>query len=79
MFMTVITAQISKQIANNYRYSRWELTIWNPLLKLSGSNGTVKAIFDGEAQVELYTMTGQLVRSAKVTNEFTQLVNSGAY
>jgi len=48
-------------------------------LKLSGSNGTVKAIFDGEAQVELYTMTGQLVRSAKVTNEFTQLVNSGAY
>jgi len=48
-------------------------------LKLSGSNGTIKAIFDGEAQVELFTMTGQLIRSANVTNEFTQLVNSGAY
>lgn len=51
----------------------------NSSLKLSGSNHNVKATFNGEAQVELFTLSGQLIRNAKVANEFSQAVSAGAY
>ena len=51
----------------------------NSSLKLSGSNRNVKATFNGEAQVELFTLSGQLIRNAKVANEFSQAVSAGAY
>ena len=46
---------------------------------VSGANRTVKATFNGEAQVELFTLSGQLIRNATVANEFSQPVSTGAY
>ena len=34
---------------------------------------------NGTAQVELYSVTGQLIRSATVENQFIQSVKNGAY
>ena len=51
----------------------------NSSLKLSGSNRNVKATFNGEAQVELFTLSGQLIRNAKAANEFSQSVSAGTY
>ena len=51
----------------------------NVSINISGANRTVKATFNGEAQVELFTLSGQLIRNAKVANEFSQAVSAGAY
>jgi hypothetical protein len=48
-------------------------------LKISTQSGKIAARFDGTAKVELYSVTGQLIRSASFANEFTQSVKSGAY
>ena len=48
-------------------------------LKLSGSNGMITARFDGDAKVELYSATGQLIRSANANGEFSENVKSGLY
>jgi hypothetical protein len=48
-------------------------------LQLSGANGKVTARFDGSAQVELFNVSGQLMRSSYVSNEFSQNVQQGAY
>jgi len=48
-------------------------------LQLSGANGKVTARFDGSAKVELFNVSGQLMHTATVSNEFTQQVPSGAY
>ncbi|MDD3322547.1 MAG: hypothetical protein PHS59_14000 [Paludibacter sp.] len=48
-------------------------------LKLSVMPGLINAQFKGKAQVELYTMTGLLIRSTVVENQFTQIIKSGAY
>lgn len=48
-------------------------------LRITGNSGSIEAKFNGLAQVELYTVTGQLIRSVNVENEFTQSVKNGAY
>ncbi|MBP1663301.1 MAG: hypothetical protein H6Q19_441 [Bacteroidetes bacterium] len=50
-----------------------------PSIKISGVNRTIKALFDGEAQIDLFTMSGQLLRSTKASGEFVQPVDTGAY
>jgi len=46
---------------------------------ISTQPGQINVQFDGLAQVELFTITGQLIRSVSAMNEFTQLVKNGAY
>lgn len=48
-------------------------------LKISGTNGKISARFEGEAKVQLYSATGQLIRSTNVLNEFSENVKSGVY
>ncbi|MEI8087254.1 MAG: T9SS type A sorting domain-containing protein [Paludibacter sp.] len=51
----------------------------NSDLKISSKSGLIEASFEGTKQVELYSVTGQLIRSATVENQFTQAVKNGAY
>lgn len=51
----------------------------NVSINISGANRTVKATFNDEAQVELFTLSGQLIRNAKAANEFSQSVSAGTY
>jgi len=48
-------------------------------LQISTKSGEINASFEGENRVELYSMNGQLIRSATVANQFTQAVKNGAY
>lgn len=48
-------------------------------VQIFANSGLIDAKFEGPAQVELYTVTGQLIRSATVENQFTQAVKNGAY
>jgi hypothetical protein len=48
-------------------------------LKITSKSGIINASFDGENRVELFTMSGQLISSVKVANQFTQSVKNGAY
>lgn len=50
-----------------------------PSLKISANSGLINVSFEGTARVELYTMNGQQIRSAKVENKFTEAVKNGAY
>ena len=50
-----------------------------PDLSISTKSGSVTARFDGIAQVDLFSINGQLIRSAKVENQFTQALSRGAY
>lgn len=43
------------------------------------SNSTILAQFSGQANIELFTITGQLVKSVVVNNEFSENVNPGIY
>lgn len=46
---------------------------------LTSDNGKIQAQFDGTADIQLCTLTGQLIRSTVVTNNFTEMVKSGIY
>ncbi|MDR3651430.1 MAG: hypothetical protein P4L34_00505 [Paludibacter sp.] len=48
-------------------------------VKIYSQEGNIDARFTGDAQVKLYTVTGQLIRSTFVSNQFIQPVKSGAY
>lgn len=48
-------------------------------LKISTESGKITARFDGKADVQLFTSTGQLISSANVENEFSKTVKSGVY
>lgn len=48
-------------------------------LKISTESSQIDARFEGFAQVELYSVTGQLIHSASVANQFTQSVKNGTY
>ena len=48
-------------------------------LSIFAQNGEIKAIFNGTAQINLYSVTGQLIRSVSATNQFNQSVKSGVY
>lgn len=48
-------------------------------LKISTESGKVTARFDGKADVQLFTSTGQLISSTSSENEFSKTVNSGVY
>jgi len=48
-------------------------------LKISTESGKITAHFDGKADVQLFTSTGQLISSANVENEFCKTVKSGVY
>jgi len=48
-------------------------------LKISTESGKVTARFDGKADVQLFTSTGQLISSANAQNEFSKTVKSGVY
>jgi len=50
-----------------------------PSLKISTKTGIINASFEGTAQVELYTINGQLIRSVKAESQFSEAVNKGAY
>jgi hypothetical protein len=46
---------------------------------ISTENGNIKVNVDGTTNVQLYTMAGQLIRSASAMNQFTQSVKTGVY
>ena len=48
-------------------------------LRISTESGKIIANFDGKAQVQLFTSTGQLISSATAENEFNKTVKSGVY
>lgn len=48
-------------------------------LNISTKDGAIHLVFDGEKQVDLYNLNGQLIRSTTVANHFTQAVKNGAY
>lgn len=48
-------------------------------LRISTEPGKVTARFDGKADVQLYTSTGQLISSESAENEFNRTVKSGVY
>jgi hypothetical protein len=48
-------------------------------LRISTESGKVTARFDGKADVQLFTSTGQLISSASAENEFSKTVKSGVY
>ena len=52
---------------------------FNNKVKIITNNNSIVATFNGQAEIQLYTTTGQLIRSAVVSNEFTESVKSGAY
>lgn len=48
-------------------------------LKVSVKNGFVSALFSGQAHIELFSITGQQLKSVVVNNEFSEKVNPGVY
>lgn len=48
-------------------------------LNISTKDGAIHLVFDGEKQVDLYSLNGQLISSTTVANHFTQAVKNGAY
>jgi len=48
-------------------------------LKIYTETGKITANFDGKAQVQLFTSTGQLISSTNAQNEFSKTVKSGVY
>jgi hypothetical protein len=48
-------------------------------LRISTETGKIIANFDGKAQVQLFTSTGQLISSANADSEFSKTVKSGVY
>jgi len=46
---------------------------------VSTQMGKLKVSYNGIAQAQLYTLTGQLVRATSFTNQFEQTLKSGAY
>ncbi len=48
-------------------------------INISGLEGMINAKFNGIAQVELFNITGKLIRSAKAENQFIQSVDKGVY
>ena len=49
------------------------------ITNITSLNGVINLTLNGTAQVELYSVTGQLIRSATVENQFIQSVKNGAY
>ncbi|MDR0798863.1 MAG: T9SS type A sorting domain-containing protein [Dysgonamonadaceae bacterium] len=47
--------------------------------KVIVENHVIRASFEGSAKVELYTISGQLIRSVTANNEFSQNVQQGVY
>ena len=47
--------------------------------KITTQSGQIKVQADQVSQIELFTITGQLIQSASAVNEFTQSVKNGAY
>ena len=48
-------------------------------LRISTESGKIMANFDGKAQVQLFTITGQLISSTNAENEFSKTVKNGVY
>jgi hypothetical protein len=48
-------------------------------LQISTESGKVTARFDGKADVQLFTSTGQLISATSAENEFSKTVKSGVY
>jgi hypothetical protein len=48
-------------------------------LRIATESGKIMANFDGKAQVQLFTSTGQLISSTNTENEFNKTVKSGVY
>lgn len=51
----------------------------NQQFSLISNHSIIDVRFNGTAQVELYTITGHLIHSALVSNQFTYSVKTGAY
>jgi len=48
-------------------------------LKIFTVNNEIKAEFNGKAKIELFTVTGQLIKSVNVENNFSGIVHPGIY
>ncbi len=48
-------------------------------ITINSINGAINAQFNGKAQIELYNLTGELIKSVYVENHFIQNVNKGIY
>jgi len=51
----------------------------NSTLKITSDHGKINASFEGKAKVDLFSVSGQLIRSSSIVNQFTQSVKAGAY
>lgn len=82
------SGEVTLSIYKDATISNWGVSV--PLLNntnatnksgvnITALSGIINAHFNGAAQVQLYTFTGQLIRSAVVENQFTQAVKNGAY
>lgn len=56
-----------------------DLKATNADLKVSVKNGVVSALFSGQAHIELYSITGQQLKSVVVNDEFSEIVRPGVY
>lgn len=48
-------------------------------LRISSEPGMIKADFQGTAQIELFNVSGQKIRSVNVNNQFCETVKAGVY
>jgi hypothetical protein len=46
---------------------------------VSGANGVISAVFDGKANVKLYSITGQLIHQSFASRNYSQTVDKGIY
>ena len=64
-FTKTTSTDISNQLISNF--------------KITTQSEQIKVQTDQVSQIELFTITGQLIQSASAVNEFTQSVKNGAY
>lgn len=84
-FGIIVRAQYS---GDNNQTNDFLLSVTNPSTELADvtekyvlntENEIITVNFNGTASIQLYTITGQLLHSATVSNQFTQNIKQGAY
>jgi hypothetical protein len=85
----IVKTQYVGENENGNRTNDLMLTVTNPTtsstvsvsenVQLTTTNGEINARFDGTAEIRLYTFSGQLLRSAVVSNQFVEVVKPGLY
>lgn len=71
----------SSEYATSFTVNNEPTSIENASINasISANNGIINATFEGTANVQLYTVSGQLINGTVATNNFSQAVQSGIY